>query len=161
MNITLEKVAREEEAILQNIMQFYLYEFSKYVKNKKLNEKGLFKPLNLEDYWTKSNYHPFFIKVEGELAGFVLVRSETDTEPNSIEQFFIMTTYNGKGIGRIAAKRIFDMFTGKWKVIQIKNNYPAQAFWRGVISDYTNDNYDERYDEEDERCSVQEFETTK
>lgn len=158
MEITLEKVKLEEEPILQNLIQFYKYEFSIYLNTIKLNDKGLFKPFNLEDYWTKMNYHPFFIKVDGELAGFVLVRSESNTEPNSIEQFFTMKNYKGKGIGRIAAKRVFDMFPGKWKVIQIQKNYPAQAFWRSVISDYTNDNFHERYDEEDERSSVQEFE---
>ncbi|WP_232699163.1 GNAT family N-acetyltransferase [Brevibacillus daliensis] len=161
MDITLEKVTLEEESILQNLVQFYKYEFSIYLDTIKLNDKGLFKPFNLEDYWTKSNYHPFFIKVDGELAGFVLVRSETNTEPNSIEQFFTMKNYNGKGVGRKAAKRIFDMFPGKWKIIQIQKNYPAQAFWRSVISDYTNDNFHERYDEEDARSSVQEFETDK
>ncbi len=70
-----------------------------------------------------------------------------------------MRQYTGKGVGKIAAKKVFDLFPGKWKVIQIRNNYVAQAFWRKVISEYTNDIFYEKYNIEDDRCSVQEFES--
>jgi predicted acetyltransferase len=79
-----------------------------------------------------------------------------DSEPlHTIAEFFIMKKYGGKGIGKTAAKRIFDLFPGKWQVTQIEKNYPAQAFWRSLISEYTNGKYEERYDQR--RRSVQEF----
>ena len=55
-------------------------------------------------------------------------------------------------------REVFDMFPGKWKVTQIQKNYPAQAFWRSVIGNYTNGNFSESYDEK--RKSIQEFDTS-
>jgi predicted acetyltransferase len=42
-------------------------------------------------------------------------------------------------------------------VVQIQNNYPAQAFWRKTIQEFTSNSYEESYD--DHRRSVQEFDT--
>lgn len=72
-----------------------------------------------------------------------------------IEQFFILKKYNGRGIGKQAAIKIFDRYKGNWKVTQVERNYPAQAFWRSVIKKYSNNSYTETYD--DKRKSIQEF----
>jgi hypothetical protein len=37
MDIDLQRVPLEEKAILHNIMQFYIYEFSKYINSIKVN----------------------------------------------------------------------------------------------------------------------------
>ncbi len=155
MNIEVVRVEKSEQQILHNIMQFYIYDFSQFINSIEVNEQGLYEPFNLEEYWTRENKHPFFIKVDGILAGFVLVNSQTGTSPASIAEFFILKKYSGKGIGKIVARKVFDMFLGEWRITQIAKNYPAQAFWRSVIKDYTNDQYSETYD--NSRRSVQEF----
>ncbi|MBE4908239.1 GNAT family N-acetyltransferase [Bacillus luteolus] len=155
MNIEVLRVEKNEQQILHNIMQFYIYDFSQFINSIEVNEQGLYDPFNLEEYWIHENKHPFFIKVDDVLAGFVLVNSQTETSPASIAEFFILKKYAGKGIGKVVARRIFDMFLGDWKITQIAKNYPAQAFWRSVIKDYTNDQYSETYD--NSRRSVQEF----
>ena len=33
------------------------------------------------------------------------------------------------------------MFPGGWEISQWVNNYPAQNFWKNVVSEYTNDQY--------------------
>ncbi|MEH7438212.1 GNAT family N-acetyltransferase [Neobacillus drentensis] len=154
--IELVRVSKEEENILHNLMQFYIYEFTQYISTITLEENGLYKPFDLTPYWSSPNLHPFFIKKENELIGFALVESATETEPNTILEFFIIRKYNGKGFGKLAATKLFNIFSGKWHITQIEKNYPAQAFWRNIISTFTNGNYSERYDEK--RRSVQEFE---
>jgi predicted acetyltransferase len=156
-DIQLQNISLEEKPILENLMEYYVYEFSQYIDSIELKEDGRYGFEGLDDYWMDSNRHPFFIKVFGKLAGFVLVRTvDVDSEPlHTIAEFFIMKKYGGKGIGKTAAKRIFDLFPGKWQVTQIEKNYPAQAFWRSLISEYTNGKYEERYDQR--RRSVQEF----
>ncbi|MHC0035503.1 GNAT family N-acetyltransferase [Pseudoneobacillus sp. C159] len=156
--LTLEAISREQEPILHNIMQFYIYEFSQYIRAIKLEENGSYKPFNLASYWEDPLKHAFFMKAESELVGFVLVECGQN-EPHSINEFFVLKKFNGKGYGSQAAIQIFDMFPGTWKITQIHNNYPAQAFWRKVIYQYTNGNYKEYYDET--RHSVQEFNTNK
>lgn len=157
MQITLKKVNKSSESTIQNLYQLYEYEFSMYVSTVKVNLQGKFKPAQLDQYWNDDKYHVFLILADDELAGFVMVREERENEPNFIEQFFILKYYSGKGVGKTAAKKIFSMFRGKWQVLQVKSNYPAQAFWRNVIADYTGNDYAERYDATDDRSSIQEF----
>ncbi|MGG3562987.1 GNAT family N-acetyltransferase [Neobacillus rhizosphaerae] len=154
--IELVRVLKEEEQCLHNLMQFYIYEFAQYLPTITLEENGLYKPFDLTPYWSRPNLHPFFIKKENELIGFALVESASETEPNTILEFFIIRKYNGKGFGKLVATRLFNMFPGKWQITQIEKNYPAQAFWRSTISSFTNGNYSEKYDEK--RRSIQEFE---
>lgn len=123
MDVQLKEVLKEQEPILQNLLQFYNYEFSVYLDSIKLNSNGLYKPFNLQDYWTKPNYHPFFILINDELSGFVLIKSGTNNKPSIIEQFFTLRQYMGKGVGKIAAKKVFNLFPGKCASLLEKNNF--------------------------------------
>jgi predicted acetyltransferase len=156
--LTLERISVEQEQTLHHMMQFYIYEFSRFIPAIKLEENGSYKPFNLASYWEDPLKHAFFMKLESELIGFVLVECGEKGEPHSINEFFVLKKFNGKGYGAQAAIKIFDMFPGSWRITQIHNNYPAQAFWRKVIYQYTNGKYKEYYDET--RHSIQEFQTT-
>jgi predicted acetyltransferase len=153
--LTVEKVTEHQEQTLHNIMQFYIYEFSKFIPAIKLEDNGAYKPFDLQNYWNNDLFHAYFIKVENELIGFALVETGISGLPHSINEFFVMKKFSGKGYGAIAATILFDRFRGNWKITQIANNYPAQAFWRKVIHEYTNGNYKEYYDEH--HRSIQEF----
>jgi predicted acetyltransferase len=153
--IYLEPVSKQQEQSLHNIMQFYIYEFSKYIPAIKLEENGSYQPFKLNEYWESDRFHAFFIRDSTELVGFALVECGENQEPHSINEFFVMKKFSGKGYGAIAAMKLFDMFNGRWRITQIPNNYPAQAFWRKVINSYTNGDYSEYYDEK--RRSIQEF----
>jgi predicted acetyltransferase len=155
--ITIEKVAREDQYILHNLMQFYIYEFSQYLTSIKLESNGSYMPFQLEDYWVEDHLHPFFIKKGEEFIGFALVESESLISPNTIHEFFIIAKYKGRGFGKIAATEIFHLFPGSWMITQVHKNYPAQAFWRGLLFNLTEGNVKESYDKE--RRSVQEFHT--
>jgi predicted acetyltransferase len=104
---------------------------------------------NLLELGTSSLYH----KSGGRLAGLALVReldgSGTD-RTHSIAEFFILRKYRHQRIGQTAAQRIFDMFPGRWRVAQTENNHPAQAFWRMVISRYTQGNFQEIWSNDEE-----------
>ncbi|OLS36855.1 GNAT family N-acetyltransferase [Bacillus sp. MRMR6] len=143
--IKLVNVGKEEEQILHNLMQFYIYEFSQYLPVITLENNGAYKPFDLTPYWSNSNHHPFFIKRENELVGFALVESATETEPNCILEFFVIRKYKGQGYGKIAAAELFRMFPGKWHITQIEKNVPAQAFWRSTISSFTGGKFTEKF----------------
>lgn len=96
--------------------------------------------------------------MDGQIAGFALVRElQEEGEPRvcSIAEFFIVRKYRGNGIGRTVAVEIFRSFPGKWHVAQARNNIPAQAFWKKVISAYAGGEYAFR---EEEDHTVLEFE---
>jgi predicted acetyltransferase len=156
--VYLERITKEHEQTLHNLMQFYIYEFSKFIPAIKLEKNGAYSPFDLKNYWEDEYFHAFLIKLDTELIGFALIECGTESTPHSINEFFVLKKYSGKGFGSQAAIEVFNRFPGAWKITQISNNYPAQAFWRKVIMDYTNDTYSEYYDEN--HRSIQEFDTT-
>ncbi|MED1204697.1 GNAT family N-acetyltransferase [Heyndrickxia acidicola] len=152
----LQTVTEQDKPILKNLLQFYIYEFSQFVPDIKLEPDGTYQPFDLQKYREDLHSHAFIIREEGELAGLALVKEGTKEEPSIIEQFFIMRKFMGRGIGREAALQLFDRFPGKWKVWQIAKNEPARIFWRKVICEYTHGHYNESPGEEGR--TVQEFE---
>jgi len=134
--------------VITNLMQFYIYDFSEYV-DCDVEEDGLFKAYpNLEDYWKKgSNKFPYIIKKDEKYIGFVLVKTiESEKSHYSIAEFFIMKKYRKEGIGKAVAKQVFNLYKGQWEVHQREYNVPAQKFWNKVISEYTNGNFSERFE---------------
>ena len=53
-----------------------------------------------------------------------------------------MKKYRRRGVGRTAARMVFDLFPGGWEVSQWRSNLPAQRFWKQVIDEYTAGEYD-------------------
>lgn len=153
--INLVRVEKIEEETLHHLMQFYIYEFAALKPEIKLEPDGVYKRFDLSSYWEDPSHHPFFIKLGEELIGFALVATEHEGNPNSIEEFHVIRKYNGFGYGRQAALKLFAMFPGKWRITQIEANGPAKAFWRKVITQYTNGSYTETSD--DKRRTIQEF----
>lgn len=131
---------------LENLMHLYLYDFSEYT-HEDVDDRGRFTDEYLPRYWSEPERHPFLVTVDGKYAGFVLVRQLSGPGElpvtHSIAEFFILRRYRKQGLGRWAAGQIFDRFPGLWVVEEMRENLPAQAFWRRVIAEYTKGNYRE------------------
>ena len=144
MNVTVVSVKKEEKEILRNLMEKYLYEFSRYDEND-VNDLGLYGYDYLDFYWTEENRFPFFIKADGKLAGFVMVndyqeiRIKTDY---SMAEFFVLHKYRRRGIGTSALKFIFDTFKGKWQLMYHPKNEGSMIFWTKVVEEYTKGKYE-------------------
>lgn len=144
MKIELVPVKETEKSILRQLMELYAYDFSEY-DDADVNEHGLYGYTYFDYYWTEDTRHPFFIRVDGALAGFVLINEYCYVvkEPGtkSIAEFFVMRKYRRKGIGKSVAFQVFDRFPGKWEVIQHGENEPSKVFWEEIIREYTNGKY--------------------
>jgi predicted acetyltransferase len=156
MNVDIQEASIEEKSILRNLMELCRHDYSEF-NGEDVDEHGLFGYKHLDHYWTESGRYPFIVRVSGRLAGFILVRA-IDEATYSIAEFFIMRKYRRRGIGQTVAHRIFDMFPGQWRVAQEEGNLPAQAFWRKVISRYTNGGFGEVQDD-NRKVPIQEFST--
>lgn len=145
MMISVEPILLEQKSVFVQMMELYMYDFSEFSDND-INEYGYFGYPRIDDYWNEAGRFPFFIRVEGKLAGLVLVRSCCEynnlPNPHNIAEFFVMKKYRHKGIGKAVAMKIFDMFPGGWEISQWMNNLPARKFWEKVVSEYTNGNYE-------------------
>lgn len=145
MNISIESILIEQKSVFIQMMELYNYDFSEF-SDDDINEYGYFGYSHIDDYWNEEGRYPFFIRVDEKLAGLVLVRSCCEynnlSDSHSIAEFFVMKKYRRKGVGKVAAMKIFDMFPGGWEISQWSNNLPAQNFWKQIISEYTNKKYD-------------------
>ena len=143
--IEVIEVDDKQKSILAHLIELYEYDFSEF-NDRDVNEFGLYGYKYLDHYWTDADRHPFFVVVDGSYAGFVLVNSHSylqkDDQVKSIAEFFIMRKYRRKGIGEEVAKQIFEKCIGNWEVLQHGNNDPSKAFWKKVIEEYTNGDFE-------------------
>lgn len=144
MKIEVLPASVDDKPLIQRMMELYQYDFSEF-ENTDLDSHGCFGYSYLDHYWKEKDRHPFIVRVDGRLAGFVLVNHHTYLPENewSIAEFFIMRKYRRKGVGKTVAFHVFDQFRGKWEVQEMEANIPAQRFWRKVIGEYTGGRYRE------------------
>lgn len=163
-SLTISPVPEEDKSVLQHLMELYTYEFSVF-EDLDVNAHGVYGYEYLDHYWTEEWRHPFLIRHENRLAGFILIREmgEKDgVKVYSMAEFFILLKYRRLGLGRQAAFFAFDRFPGNWHVSEVECNLGAQAFWRKVIGEYTGGNYQEEWRWKDERrILVQTFSSVK
>ncbi|MCS7459308.1 GNAT family N-acetyltransferase [Paenibacillus doosanensis] len=137
MRMELHPISYEEKSILQHLMELYQHDMSEFEEEGDVNEHGLFGYRYIDHYWTEEGRYAYFLKADGKLAGFALVRKLEETAGeelhSSIAEFFVMRAYRGRGIGRFAAHKLFTAFPGRWKVAHLEKNHGAAAFWRSVI----------------------------
>jgi predicted acetyltransferase len=149
MDLTLLQASDDHKMVIQNLMQFYIYDFSEFIRYD-VEGNGLFTPYpGLNDYWEESNNKfPYIITTNGKYVGFVLVKFVTSTEPGhfSIAEFFILKKYRREGIGKAIAVKVFNLHKGHWEVYQKESNKPAQIFWNKVISEYTKGQFKDRFE---------------
>ena len=164
MEVCVQHAALDEKLVLRHLLELLQYDLSG-IEDADVDATGLYGYQYLDHYWTDAERHPFLVRVNENLAGFVLVSGHTclagDPNAKAISEFFVMRKYRGRGVGEQAAKCVFDLFPGTWEVRELAENPGAQEFWRKVIDRYTGGRFDEYVlDDECWRGSVQVFETT-
>lgn len=101
------------------------------------------------NWFANDRSHPLLISRGADPVGFALV-----TRPRLItargqfadyhmSEFFVRQPYRRVGIGRDAARLIFDRFAGAWEIVEYQRNGGAVAFWRSVVADYCGDRFTE------------------
>lgn len=146
MKLEIKKAPIEQKHVLKNLLELYVYDFTEFGPYD-VNADGLFGYPHLDGFFTNEGWDPYLVYVDDKIAGFVLVVKdmieELNEEAYSIAEFFIMKKYRSGGIGKKVATYIFDQYHGLWELDEMETNKPAQAFWRKVINEYTNGNYEE------------------
>ena len=69
----------------------------------------------IELYWGEETRHPYILKCNGDLAGFVLERFNEENM-NEIAEFFVLNKYRKLGAGTFMAKGMFKRYKGKWEI---------------------------------------------
>lgn len=135
MEIHLVPIDIKEKQSLNDLIK----EYQKEILNQGVVEEYKY----LGSYWQDPDRHPYFIKVDDVIAGFVLVNNFTYIEEGSksISEFYVKKEFRNKGIGKQAAYKIFDLYPGKWEIRELDDNIDGQKFWQKIINKYTKGNY--------------------
>ena len=146
MKLELLEAKEKDKNVIYNLMQLYTYELSFFEDNTtnfELLENGLFKMNKYIDlYWKEEERHPYILKCDGKIAGFVLERFNEEGN-NEIAEFFVLNKYREYGVGTFMANEMFNKYKGKWEIRTLLKNKRAQDFWRRVIKNASNGIYEE------------------
>lgn len=147
MGPKLYEASLEDKSIILNLIQLYTYELSFYedeTTNFIMLDTGLFLVSKyIELYFEEESRHPYILKYNGNLAGFALVRFNEDGR-YEIGEFFVLNKYRKIGMGTFMANEIFKKYRGKWEIRTLLKNKRAQEFWRKVINNISEGNFEEK-----------------
>jgi predicted acetyltransferase len=155
MSIQLLKADASHEEVIANLVSLYIYDLSEHMCWR-CPESGRYAgEVDLPQYWGKpveprytwskgSAGYPFIVRVDGELAGFSLVKRIGDTSPPHFEigAFFVLRKFRRNHVGEQVARDVFAMFPGDWTVGSMVGNAPANAFWKSVIAHFTDNQFE-------------------
>jgi predicted acetyltransferase len=138
-HIELVSAAPAQESILANLFELYAHDLSEFY-GLELGADGRFGYNPLALYWNEPDRYAFLIKVEGRLAGFVLVKRGSEVSDREtvwdVGDFFIVRAYRRKGIGTKIAHEVWRRFPGRWEVRVMQSNQTALKFWERAIATF-------------------------
>lgn len=139
MRVEIVAATADQQFVLANLLELYTHDFSE-ILDAQLGADGRFGYAQLPLYWQESNRHPFLIKADGNLAGFVLIRKGSlvsgDAQVWDISEFFVVRGYRRHGVGTKAAHEVWRKLPGSWEVRVMYKNPAALEFWSRAIADF-------------------------
>jgi predicted acetyltransferase len=132
----------QQQAVVANLLELYAHDFSEFL-DVKPDEDGRFGYKNLQLYWSDTLRHPFLVRLDGRLAGLVLVKKGSQVSGNhdvwDMAEFFVLRGYRRRGIGTRIALDVWGKFPGPWEVRVMQRNDLACQFWQNAVSTFTGD----------------------
>ena len=141
--MTLEPASVNDYQMIKNIARFYIYDLSKECGHISddwcLPQDGLFESFDFKNYFEENTRKAYLVKVYNDVAGFIFLNQAVTCKDSdwNIGEFFILDRYQRHGVGKIAAKKIWQLHPGKWEVSVIPENNSALKFWENTISKFT------------------------
>jgi len=131
--IELRELTEERHEIAERFWQFFLHDLSEF-RDSHPDEHGAFKRRHLEPYLRPDPDRIGYV-VYGPTGpvGLSFVYGLTD-DVRRFDQFFIVRSQRGAGVGRVAAEATIRRHPGRWEVGFQNENPAAARFWRGVAA---------------------------
>jgi predicted acetyltransferase len=163
LKIEVVLAAPEQEPVLANLLELYAHDFSEFFALE-LGEDGRFGYARLPLYWTEPQRHPFLVRVDGGLAGFVLVKRGSDVSGNEnvwdVAEFFIVRGYRRRGVGTEVANEVWRKLPGPWEVRVMESNHSAKEFWQRAVEGFAGEAFNSiSFEKDGERWHLFSFES--
>ncbi|ATC23138.1 GNAT family N-acetyltransferase [Caulobacter vibrioides] len=142
--LVVSRAGADEAAIIANLMQFYLHDFSELWFDRavegELGPDGRYSGYpGLETYWRDPVREAWLFRIGGLPVGFALVNdfahSPTPID-RAVAEFFVVRKHRRRGVGLAAAHALFGSAWGVWEAATVRRNTAARAFWRRVAETY-------------------------
>lgn len=140
-SVALRPATSADHALLDGLMQFYMYDFSEFARNPadfRFNARGGFEPYpRLADYFGAKDRWPLLIYVGDDVAGFALINQRSHLTGGEVErnvaEFFIGRPFRRNGVATRAFHKLLRLHPGSWEVAVAARNAPALSFWSRAI----------------------------
>jgi predicted acetyltransferase len=118
----------KEKPLLENLLQSYLDELSKYPgENLSRNSNGFYPYIYLDYYWKDDDRYPYLLFSDNEITGFAMVRkADTNWE---MAEFYVLPEYRRKGSGLTYACEILGRHPGDWIIEYNEENATGSRLW--------------------------------
>ncbi len=129
-SITLRAADRPQWPVIENLMQFYMYDLSAWYPIA-FGEDGRYAIGSKADYLALPGTQAWLILADDELAGFAVVDDEL-VDPRhdlNLGYFFVGRRFRGRGVGSAAFGGLLARYPGAWELYYLARNAGAAAFW--------------------------------
>ena len=137
--MSVELAAPSDAPLLANFLELYIHDLSEAFPLD-VGDDGRFGYDRLPLYWTDPRRFPFLLRSGPRIVGFALVArgspASDDPEVLDVQEFFVLRRYRRLGVGRLAARRLWDRVPGRWIVRVSQGNGPGLRFWEAVVAEY-------------------------
>lgn len=127
--------------LLANLLELYQHDLSAIFPIE-LDADGRYGYDRLPLYWSEPDTrYAYLIRGDAAVAGFALVTRDSpaidDPAVLDVAEFFVLRSHRRLGVGRRAARLLWDRHPGRWVVRVSERNRGALPFWEGAIREYT------------------------
>jgi predicted acetyltransferase len=141
----------QDQAWIQKQYSEYLEDLTRASMNTGMfpasGEFGEREPDLMARWFADDSSHPLVILKNDGPVGFALVARPLRNQRGQIDfrmaDFFVTASSRRLGVGREAAKLIFNRFSGTWEITEFLYNKRAVDFWRSVVLEYTSGRFRE------------------
>ena len=138
--VSLISPGREHEATFQNLLQLYTHDFSEFwaaTPRGDVQANGRFEDYPLSAFWERPGWSANLILIGSTIAGFCLVNDSSHISKAvgaNVAEFFVLRKFRGQGVGKSAARAMFNSWPGSWEIAVASRNQAAKKFWTRVIT---------------------------
>lgn len=137
MNVAVAKAAAHDRPVIEALLDAYLAELSSHRDNPiGATDAASYRYLDL--YWSAANRHPFLIRADDHVVGFVLAY-EPSAACKHLAEFYIAPRWRRLGIGRSAVALLWSQLPGAWELQVHAANQTAARFWTCCVSSLAED----------------------
>ena len=139
--IAIDVATPADAPLLANLLELYIHDLSE-VFALETDDHGRFGYDRLPLYWEEAERHfPFLIRRGARIVGFALAMRGSPASENpddlDLQEFFVLRRYRRMGVGREAARLLWNRLPGRWIVRVSRGNHVALPFWSATITEYT------------------------